>query len=90
MRFANVRELKNKTSELLRAAARGSDVLITSHGRPVGILHGLTEDELEDYVFLHHRGLRRSLDDAEDEYRRKGGISLETLLARLEKKRDRP
>lgn len=87
MKFANVRDLKNRTSEMLRTAARGNDVLITSHGKPVAILHGIAEDEIEDYVLRQHPDLRRSLDEAEAGYRKRGGLSLDSVMARLEKKR---
>jgi prevent-host-death family protein len=89
MVFANVRRLKNKTSELLRIAARGKDVLITSHGRPVAVLHGITEDELEDYVLTHHPILKKSLEQAYREYKRKGGLTTSQVLERLGKKRAR-
>ena len=45
MKCASVRDLKNKTSEILRRAAR-EDVLITSRGRPVACLTRVTEDDL--------------------------------------------
>jgi prevent-host-death family protein len=89
MRFANVRELKNRTSAMLRTASRGQDVVITSHGRPVAVLHGLSEDEIEDYVIRHHPGLRRSLEEALAGYRKRGGMTLDEVLARMERKRGR-
>jgi prevent-host-death family protein len=46
MKAATVRELKNKTSELLRRAAR-EDVMITSRGRPVACLIGLHPDDIQ-------------------------------------------
>jgi prevent-host-death family protein len=46
MKSATVRELKNKTSELLRRAAR-EDVMITSRGRPVACLVGLNADDIQ-------------------------------------------
>ena len=49
MKFATVRNLKNQTSEMLRLAAKGTDVLITSHGKPVAMLHGLGEEDVEDF-----------------------------------------
>lgn len=62
MKSATVRELKNKTSELLRRAAR-EDVMITSRGRPVACLIGLHPDDIEirprsrrtDYADEKHR-----------------------------------
>lgn len=83
MRFANVRELKNKTSELLRVTAQGKDVLITSHGKPVAVLHGITEDDLDDYVLTHHPALKSSLDQAYREYKSKGGLTAGEVLGRL-------
>ena len=38
MRFTNVRELKTKTSEMLRTVERGNTVLVTTHGRPTVVL----------------------------------------------------
>lgn len=89
MRFANVRELKNRTSEMLRIASGGRDVLITVHGKPVAVLHGLKEEDLEDYVLSRHPGLRASIEKAQKEYRRKGGESLERAITRLGKRRVR-
>lgn len=40
MRFVNVRELKSKTSEILRAAA-GEQIIVTSHGKPVAVVAGI-------------------------------------------------
>ncbi|MBI3694703.1 MAG: type II toxin-antitoxin system prevent-host-death family antitoxin [Acidobacteria bacterium] len=43
MKSATVRDLRTKTSEVLRAAARHS-VVITSRGRPVACVVGVQED----------------------------------------------
>jgi prevent-host-death family protein len=85
MKFATVRDLKNKTSEMLRRAA-GTDVVITSHGRPVAILHGLREADLEDWVLANHPGLRASYDEAERELRGGRGIPLEQVIRELKLK----
>lgn len=45
MKTASVRELKNQTSALLRQASQ-EDVVITSRGRPVARLVGMTENDL--------------------------------------------
>jgi prevent-host-death family protein len=45
MRFVNVRELKSKTSEILRAAA-GEDIVITNHGKPVAVVSGIDAGDL--------------------------------------------
>jgi prevent-host-death family protein len=61
MKAATVRELKNKTSELLRQAAR-EDVMITSRGRPVACLIGLDQDDIQ----IRRRG---RTDYADEKYR---------------------
>jgi prevent-host-death family protein len=46
MEFVNVRELHNRTSEVLRRAKDGKLVFITQRGKPVAVLRGLIEEEL--------------------------------------------
>lgn len=87
MKFATVRNLKNQTSEMLRLAAKGTDVLITSHGKPVAMLHGLGKEDVEDFVLSRHQGLRKSIEDAEREYRKRGGVPLAEVARRLKEKR---
>lgn len=86
MKFANVRELKNKTSELLRLTRKGKNVLITSRGKPVAILHGIREEEVEDYVLTHHPDLRMAIEKAYQDYKKHGGFTIEEVISRLEKK----
>lgn len=40
MNFVSVRELKSRTSEILRAAL-GQDVIVTKHGKPIAVLRGI-------------------------------------------------
>ena len=49
MKFANVRELKNKTSEILRRAEKEA-VIITSKGKPRAIVTAISEEDFEDYL----------------------------------------
>ena len=49
MRFANVRELKNKTSEILRLAQEET-IVITSNGKPRAIIKGVSESTFEEYL----------------------------------------
>lgn len=50
MRFVNVRELKSKTSEILRAAA-GEDIIVTNHGKPVAVVTGINGQDIEKIGF---------------------------------------
>ncbi len=54
MRFINVRELKNKTSQVLRSTDRGEDVIVTCRGKPRAVIHHLSEDEMEEYILLNY------------------------------------
>jgi prevent-host-death family protein len=50
-----VRELKNRTSEILRAVREeGTEYVITYQGRPMAVLLPVDEEDLEDYVLAHH------------------------------------
>ena len=79
MRFANVRELKNKTSEILRKAENG-DIVITSQGKPRAIITAVTEEDFEDYLLEHNPAFLKALEKARAEYIRKGGVSIEAYL----------
>ncbi|MBI4563349.1 MAG: type II toxin-antitoxin system Phd/YefM family antitoxin [Planctomycetes bacterium] len=95
MKFATVREAKSRFSEMIRLAAKGKRVLVTSHGKPVAMIQGMTEDEIEDYVISTHPALRASIEQASRDVRRGRGIPAEKVLrqleakARREKQRDR-
>lgn len=88
VQFVNVRELKNRVSAVIRKAQKG-DVVVTSRGKPTVVLHAVADDELEDYLLVHSPKFLRSVDASYREYRRKGGVSLETLLAKTERELER-
>jgi prevent-host-death family protein len=64
MRFVNVRELKSKTSEILRAAA-GEDIIVTNHGKPVAVVYGIDGRDFENIGF---RGGPRRIGEASAPY----------------------
>ena len=65
MRFVNVRELKSKTSEILRAAA-GEDIIVTNHGKPVAVVTGIDGGDFEKIGF---RGGASRVSEARAPYR---------------------
>ena len=67
MKTAQVRDLKNKTSELIRQAAT-EDVIITSRGKPVACLIGIRPSD----VSIRPRG--RNIGDYSDERYRKEAL----------------
>ena len=68
MRFVNVRELKNKTSYVLRRAGEGEDIVVTSRGKPCAVIHSLTENKREDYVLFNHPAFKKRIKESLKEY----------------------
>ncbi len=81
MKFANVRELKDKTSEILRKAEKEA-VVITSKGKPRALVTAISEEDFEDYLLEASAGLRDTLAEALAEYHSKGGVPLDEYLTK--------
>lgn len=64
MTFVSVKELHDRTSEILRAVADAKPVFVTRNGKPVALIRGLSEEELEDLVMLNETAFKKSLDEA--------------------------
>jgi len=79
MRFANVRELKNKTSEILKLAEK-EEVVITSRGKPTAIVKGISEEDFEDYLLENNPKFLAALEKAREEYLEQGGIGIDEYL----------
>ena len=88
VQFVNVRELKNHASDVIRRTRKG-DVVVTSRGKPTVVLHAVSDHELQDYLLAHSPKFLRSLERSYREYQRKGGVSVETLLASTERELER-
>lgn len=86
MKFANVRELKNKTSEILRKAEKEA-VIITSKGKPRAIVTAISEEDFADYLLETSDGLQTILAEALTEYHSKGGILLDDYLVKRKQRR---
>jgi len=46
MRFINVRELKAKASEILKAAS-GEEIVVTSRGKPIAVIRGVDDADFK-------------------------------------------
>jgi len=79
MRFANLTELKNKTSEILKLAAR-EEVVVTSRGKPTAVIKGVSEDDFEDYLLENNPRFLAALKKVKEEYMRFGDMSIEEYL----------
>ncbi len=79
MRFANVRELKNKTSKILKLAGK-EEVVVTSRGKPTAIIKGISEEDFEDYLLENNPKFLAALEKAREEYMEFGGVSSDEYL----------
>jgi prevent-host-death family protein len=86
MRFAGMKELKQKTRELLRAAEQ-EDIIITAHGKPTAVLHHVDAEDLDDYLFENDPSFQRMIEDTWQAYLAVGGAPIEGFIEELEKSR---
>ena len=61
MRVASVTELKDQTSKLLKHAQK-EDVIVTLRGKPIALIAGLSDDDLEDYALISDPELKARLE----------------------------
>jgi len=81
-----IRELKNRTSEILRAVREeGAEYIITYQGRPAAILLPIDEEDLEDYVLAHHPRLVELRERARQAIRQGEFVTSQELRTLLEK-----
>jgi prevent-host-death family protein len=88
MRYAGVKELKQKTMELLKDAEKG-DIIITAYGKPAAILHHVSEEDVADYLIENDPEFRAKIEEAYAEYLRLGAIEAGELVRKLEKRHAR-
>lgn len=89
MKFTNVRELKAKTSEMLRTVERGNTVLVTTHGRPTAMLVPVTEDDIEDALLAYSPTLRKKIEEGLKDIRNGRTMRLSDYKATSTKKKMR-
>jgi len=73
MKFVGVRELKNKTTEVLTYVKKNEKVIITKRGKPIATIAALKEEEIEQFIIEGKNWLKlsessfRFWDNEEDE-----------------------
>lgn len=60
MKFVGIRELKNKTSEVLRHIEKNGKVVVTSRGKPIATIAPLKEEEIEQFIIEGRNWLKLS------------------------------
>lgn len=65
MKFVGVRELRNKTGQVLSAVQKGDKVILARRGKPFAAMARLREDEIERLI-LEGRGWLKLSESAFD------------------------
>ncbi len=85
MKFANVRELKNRTSEILKFSEK-EDVIVTSKGKPTAIIKGIPQEDFEDHLLENNPMFLATLEKSRKEYLELGGVGIEEYLRKRRSK----
>ncbi|MCX6096825.1 MAG: type II toxin-antitoxin system prevent-host-death family antitoxin [Candidatus Bipolaricaulota bacterium] len=89
MSFVNIKELHDRTPEVIRQAADGNPVFITRYGKPVATLRDLSEEEQEGLALFDHPAQRRAVETARADAAAGRVTSLSELLVETPKGRKR-
>jgi len=86
MPFVNVRDLHDRTAEILRQAEGDTPVFVTRYGKPIAVIRGLAQEDLEDMVMLTDPKLHKGLEEARADVAAGRVSSLDELLAEIQPK----
>ena len=82
MKIVPLNEVKNRFSTYLELSKR-EDIVVTKNGRPAAILHGVTDDDLEDYLFESDPRFIARIQALRREFEQKGGTALAEVRKEL-------
>ena len=79
MCFAGIKELKHSTMDILKES-ENEDIIITAYGKPVAILHHITEEDLTDYLIENDPVFKTRIEEAYTEYLVNGGVPADAIM----------
>ncbi|MBC7076634.1 MAG: type II toxin-antitoxin system prevent-host-death family antitoxin [Syntrophomonadaceae bacterium] len=86
MRFISVRDLRMRTGEIWEQLQKEGEMVITSNGKPVAVLSGINEENLEEHLRMMRR-IRAmvAVNKIQEESRQKGldKISMDEIEAEI-------
>ena len=82
MKIVPLNEVKNRFSTYLELSKR-EDIVITKNGRPAAILHAVTDEDLEDYLFESDPRFIARIEALRREFQRGGGTPLADVRREL-------
>lgn len=75
MKIVPLNEVKNRFSTYLELSKR-EDIVVTKNGRPAAILHAVTDEDIEDYLFESDPRFIARIEALRREFEQRGGTSL--------------
>jgi prevent-host-death family protein len=82
MKVVPLNEVKNRLSAYLELSKR-EDIVVTKNGRAAAVLHGVTDEDLEDYLFESDPRFIARIELLRRNYQREGGTSLDDVRKEL-------
>lgn len=82
MKIVPLNEVKNRFSTYLELSKR-EDIVVTKNGRPAAILHAVTDENIEDYLFESDPRFIARIEALRREFQRQGGTSLADVRKEL-------
>ncbi len=82
MKIVPLNEVKNRFSTYLELSKR-EDIVVTKNGRPAAILHAVTDEDLEDYLFESDPRFIARIEALRREFQRVGGTPLAEVRREL-------
>ena len=82
MKIVPLNEVKNRFSTYLELSKR-EDIVVTKNGRPAAILHAVTDEDVEDYLFESDPRFIARIEALRRQFQRQGGTPLATVRKQL-------
>jgi len=82
MKVVPLNEVKNRLSAYLELS-KHEDIVVTKNGRAAAVLHGVTDEDLEDYLFESDPRFIARIELLRRNYQREGGTSLDNVRKEL-------
>ena len=82
MKVVPLNQVKNRFSAFLEMAKR-EDIIVTKNGHAAAVLHAVTDEDLEDYIFESDPRFIARIEQLRRQYRRHGGVPIVKVRQRL-------
>jgi len=82
MKVVPLNEVKNRLSAYLELS-KHEDIVVTKNGRAAAVLHGVTDEDLEDYLFESDPRFIARIESLRRQYQREGGTAIDEVRKEL-------